>query len=234
MEQAISEAFVEQLVLDERDLAELARLIDQRTVQNGRAGGAGATGTDRGACTPPACIGAKLARENAPLAEELLAHAREAKALLAAREADLAVLSANQPISSRAWVLTQRVEWVAQRIRATFIDWSREAKARVIGLALEDSVLGYVNRWDWACGCNGRAAGSHVAKSDCAARETGALEYRGENSARPILPDTDVGCVVQDVPRRSQSSIATYARHSGRAPWDGPFTDAVPVGVARM
>jgi hypothetical protein len=40
------------------------------------------------------------------------------------------------------------MDWIAQRIRATFIDWSREAQTRVFGIALDDAVLGYVNRWE--------------------------------------------------------------------------------------
>ena len=148
MEQAICEAFVEQLVLDERDLAELARLIDQRgRTQTGPQEEQVRRELADARARLQRAFEQSLREENAPLAEELLAHAREAKALIAAREADLAALAASQPISSRAWVLTQRVEWVAQRIRATFLEWSREAQARVIGLALEDSALGYVSRW---------------------------------------------------------------------------------------
>jgi hypothetical protein len=103
VEQAISEAFLDQLILDERDLAEHAQLIDQRACTQTRE----REEQMRRELTEARvrlqrALEQSLREENAPLAEELLAHAREAKALIAAREADLAVLLASQPISSRA------------------------------------------------------------------------------------------------------------------------------------
>jgi hypothetical protein len=233
VEQAISEAFVEQLVLDERDLAELARLIDQRAcTQTGEREEQMRRELTEARARLQRALEQSLREENAPLAEELLAHAREAKALIAAREADLAVLAASQPISSRAWVLTQRVEWVAQRIRATFLEWSREAQARVIGLALVDSALGYVNRWvlglwmQWQGGAQSRREVTVQLgkRHPWTAEEKAALTR--------YYPTLTWDALCQMFPNRSQSGIATYARELGAHRGSGPFMDAVPVVFA--
>lgn len=144
----LCDAFLDQLKLDDHDLAEVASAIDQReysyTSQRH-------TQLQRDLVDALTRLQRApeqgLRQENSDLAEELFAHAREAKALLATREAELATLSANKSASPRAWLLAQRVDWIAQCIRATFKDWSRESQARVLAIALDDTVLGYVNRW---------------------------------------------------------------------------------------
>jgi hypothetical protein len=178
-----------------------------------------------------------LREENALLAEELLAHAREAKALVAAREAkalvaaretDLAALAASQPISSRAWVLTQRVEWVVQRIRATFLEWSREAQARVIGTALEDSALGYVSRW--VLGLWMQWQGGAQSRREVVVQLGKRYPWTTEEKAAltryyPVLTWNALGLMF---PNRSESGIATNARELGAHRGPGPFLDVVP------
>jgi hypothetical protein len=233
VEQAITEAFVEQLVLDERDLAELARLIDQRAHSpTGEREEQVRRELTEARARLQRALEQSLREENAPLAEELLAHAREVKALIAAREADLAALSASQPISSRAWILTQRVEWIAQRIRATFMEWSREAQARVIALALEDSALGYVNRWalglwmQWQGGAQSRREVS----VQLGKRQPWTAEEKAALTRYYPTLTWDALCTM--FPNRSQSGIATYARQLGAHRGPGPFMDAAPVVFA--
>jgi hypothetical protein len=233
VEQALCEAFVEQLVLDERDLAELARLIDQRgRTQTGPQEEQMRRELADARARLQRALEQSLREENAPLAEELLAHAREAKALIAAREADLAALSASQPISSRAWVLTQRVEWVAQRIRATFLDWSREAQARVIGLALEDSALGYVNRW--ALGLWMQWYGGAQSRREVTVQLGKRQPWTAEEKAAlaQFYPTLTWDALCRMFPNRSQSGIATCARELGVHRGLGPFLDVVPVVFA--
>jgi hypothetical protein len=146
IEEALCQAFTEQLTLDEVDVAELARLAEQRIqVQGGQEGRLRHELAERKAVYQRA-MELALREDNASLAEDLLERARQVKHAIAEREAELATLAAAQPLSPRAWILAQRAAALCERIRATFAEWSRPVKARVLALALECAVLGYVDR----------------------------------------------------------------------------------------
>jgi len=159
---SLCEAFAEQLVLDERDLGELARLADQRL----RAGDGRETRLRQEVRERTALVKRAMQQglrvENAGIAEAFFAEAREAQRAAEAAEARLADLLGAQTLSGRAWSLADRAASLADRIRAIFREWSRQAQARVLALALDEAVLGHVDRallglWvRWAGGSESR------------------------------------------------------------------------------
>ncbi len=158
----LCELFAEQLVLDERDLAELARLAEQRLrVQDGQEARLRQEIRDRKALVKRA-MQHGLRVENAGIAEAFFAEAREAQRAAEAAEARLADLLSAQAPSGRAWSVADRALSLADRIRATFREWSRQAQARVLALALDEAVLGHIDRallglWvRWAGGSESR------------------------------------------------------------------------------
>lgn len=228
LEPTLCEAFVEQLTLDERDLAELARLIDQRVRVHDGQGVRLRRELTEAQTRLQRALEQGLREENALLAEELLAQAREAKLAIAAREADMAALSASQPISPRAWHLAQRVEWVAQRIRGTFLDWSREAQARVIGLGLEVAVLGYVNRR--ALGVWMRWQGGAESRREVLTEQGKRLVWSEDEKAalRRYYWRLTWDALHRTFPLRTRPALETCALELGVRRGRGPFVGEVP------
>lgn len=226
----MSESFVDQLRLDERDLAECARLIDQRDRSQS---GQRQTQLQRELVDARARLQRALEQgvrqENTDLAEELFAHAREAKMLITAREAELAALDASKPVSTRAWLLAQRIDWIAQRIRATFTDWSREAKARVFGIALDDALLGYVNRWELGLWMQWQGGGQSRREIRMSLGKWQPWSTEKKTALARYYPLLTWDALCKTFPRRSQSGIGTYARILGVQRGTGPFTGMVPV-----
>jgi hypothetical protein len=146
VDKAICTAFTEQLILDENDVRELARLADQRLrVQDGQEARLHQEIRERRAFVKRA-MQQGLREEHQRLADEFYAQAREAQRAVDEAEARLAVLAISQPVSGRAWFIAERLSTLAERIRSTFAAWSRQAQARVIGLVLDEAVLGHVDR----------------------------------------------------------------------------------------
>jgi len=146
VEAALLAGFVEQLTLDERDVAAMARLLKQREgSREGQQAQLRREIAERSVMYTRA-MELALRTENAAIAEDLLDRAKQAKQMISQLEADLVALLDAQPISSRAWLAAQRAEGLAARIRETFHGWARPYQAQLIGLALDDAVLGYVDR----------------------------------------------------------------------------------------
>jgi hypothetical protein len=161
---ALSRAFAAQLALDERDIRELARLAAQR---------------ERQQASPPAQLLSRIAEERGrldrakrlslraeddDLAAEYLEEARQAKQVIRVMEQELHMAQASEAPSTWAWGVAERAATLAERIRTTFPEWPRQAQMRVLVLALQEGVLGHVNRFSfglwlrWAGGAESRLA----------------------------------------------------------------------------
>jgi hypothetical protein len=146
VEAALLAGFIEQLTLDERDIAAMAFLLDQREgSREGQHVRLRREIAERGKMYTRA-MELALRDENAAIAEDLLGQAKQAKQIISQLEKELAELLDEQPISSRAWLAAQHAAGLAARIRATFHEWARTYQSQLISLALDDAVLGYVDR----------------------------------------------------------------------------------------
>jgi hypothetical protein len=145
VDDAVARAFLEVLVLDERDVAALAKIAQERAQRNR---GAVACDLQRQLDEHQRRYerARRLALAAPDLADDVLDELRGAKQavyrlerrLLEAREATVP--------SSEAWQAAQCAVALAERIRDTFLRWPREAQARVVLLALDDAALGWVSR----------------------------------------------------------------------------------------
>lgn len=144
VEEALCQTFVEQLTLDEQDLAALAAIAQRRDQGHER------TTADlerQLAAERSRYEGAKRLAVQAPdLAEDLIADMRRSKQVLAELEARINTARTAESPSTQAWKLAQRATDLAERIRTTFSQWSRQAQARVLGLALDDAIVGRIDR----------------------------------------------------------------------------------------
>jgi hypothetical protein len=215
LEDALCRGFAEQLTLDEQDLQELARILDRRTqVAGGQEQRLRQEIADKKTMYARA-VELALRAQNDQLAEDLLEQARQAQQVLAVREVELAHLSAAQPFSAQAWFAAQRAATLAERIRATFAEWSRTAKARVLACALDDAVLGYVDRhliglWlRWQGGNQSRFEvpslfGKHVGWTD-----------EEQQAVRRYYPTLTQDALLQVLPARTWTAIKTFAKRQG-------------------
>jgi hypothetical protein len=147
VEDALCDAFVEHLTLDERDVCNLARLAQEREQRHQP----DLEHLEQEVARHKAAFERAVRRSNQiedeAIAAELFAEAR--READAAQEAEQQLRAAREAVtpSSRAWLVGQRASALAERIRTTFGDWSRQAKARVLTLALEDALLGRVSQF---------------------------------------------------------------------------------------
>jgi hypothetical protein len=167
VDEALVQIFTGQLTLDERDIRELARLAHQREQRD---------------VALPGHLQMRLAEERArlerakqlsmragddDLAAEYLEEARKAKQTLRDLERELANVQAAQGPSARAWNVAEQAATLAERIRGTFAAWPRQAQMRVLVLALQQGILGRVNRYTfglwlrWAGGAETRVVLAH-------------------------------------------------------------------------
>src|SRR5262249_50623119 len=108
IEMALLAGFVEQLTLDERGVAAMSLLLDQREgSREGQHARLRREIAERGKMYTRA-MELALRAENAAIAEDLLGEAKQAKQIISQLETELAVLLHEQPISSRAWLAAQR------------------------------------------------------------------------------------------------------------------------------
>lgn len=215
IESTLCNLFTELLTLDERDVEALARIADLRQ-------------ETQGGCRPrllreiaeskaqfKRAMDLAIREDNMSVSEELLAQARQIKQGIEEKERELASLRDDQQIPTGAWIAAQRASALAERIRATFMEWSRVAKARVLTLALQDAVLGYVDRrrqglWvRWQGHREARVelrprCGKHVEWSDA---EIGALQRHYGSLTNAALKEM--------LPDRTAAAIRIRAWHLG-------------------
>lgn len=142
-----NEAFVEQLTLDEGDVQALAKVAQERMTQ--QVGEAARLQQQIDEQQRLFHRQKQLVYAAPELEAELLADMRRAKQELAALQARLEDLRAVEAPSAPALKFAERAVGFVERIRATFADWPRPARARVLALALADGVLGRVDRQHW-------------------------------------------------------------------------------------
>jgi len=215
VEQEVVAAFLEQLVLDERDVHHLAQLAARR-----------------GAEQPSAIVefekelaelraGYERAKRRAlqveddGVAADFLAEARTAKARTRELEQRLVDARRAQAPTKLAHQQAEQACDLARRIHATFAQWPRHAQAPVLAMALEGAVLGPVHRrllglyLRWQGGTESRreivrALGQHIRWSseevEALRRYYDALTWE---ALRAMLPG------------RSADGIETHAQHLG-------------------
>jgi hypothetical protein len=148
IDEALCRSFADQLRLDDRDVEAVTRLLAQAAQRR-----------DRGEATVIAELerqieGHKAAFERAKqlaytapdLAADVVEDMRRAKRALADCEARLDEVKRSVIPSAHAWQIAERALSIAERIQETFAEWSRQAQAQVLGLALETAVLGRVDQ----------------------------------------------------------------------------------------
>jgi len=148
VEEAICRGFLAQLTLDDRDLHQLALLAERRD----RGSGADVARLERELAEHTAAYRASKqaileATRRAPeLAGEFIEDMRLAHEAMAVAASHLEEARQAGKPSIQAWAAAQQAMGWAERIGATFLEWSRPAQARVINLALQDAVIGRVAR----------------------------------------------------------------------------------------
>jgi len=146
IESTLCGLFTELLTLDEHDVEALARIADRRQETHGGRRPRLLREIAESKAQFKRAMDLAVQEGNMSVSDELVARARQIKQGIEERERELASLRDEQPVPTGAWIAAQRASALAERIRATFMEWSRQAKARVLALALEDAVLGYVDR----------------------------------------------------------------------------------------
>jgi DNA invertase Pin-like site-specific DNA recombinase len=146
---ALVTAFTAQLDLDSDDEEALARMAERRLRdrigQDGQEARLHCEISEQRALVKRA-MQQGLRVENASLAEQFFAEARQAQHAAEVAETKLTELRSQLAASGQAWSLATQASSLAERIRATFGDWSRQAQARVLALALDEAVVGHVDR----------------------------------------------------------------------------------------
>ncbi len=231
---ALCEAFAEQLRLDGRDVDAIREALARAAAR-------------RESCRPTRVVDlerqvaeqeiiferAKHLYLTAPdLAADVVEDMRRAKIALAELQARLEEVgaAANPPIA--AWQAADRALGLAERISSTFLDWSRPAKGRVVGMALNTAVLGRVDRrmlglWvRWQGGAESRRelARPNGHRRVWAAEEDAALRTHFHRLTRDAL--------VAMLPGRAWPSIRFRAYELGLSrPKRGMFSAEVPLIV---
>lgn len=211
LDSALCQAFVEQLTLDERDVRELARLAQQREQRQGAQAERLQRRLDEQRTRLDRAKHLALQARDNDLAAEFLEEAQQAKRMIAELEAQLVALQELEEPSPRAWWLAQRAAAIAERVRATFGDWSRPAQARVLLLALQEALVGWVDRrivgvWIHWCG-GGESRQEIVTRYGRHLRWT--LEE--EQALRQYYNTLTWSALEQMLPARTSSSIERYA-----------------------
>jgi hypothetical protein len=231
LEEALCRAFLDQLTLDERDIAALAAFAELRS----RKPDEDVARLERQLAEQRAAFDAakQLSLQAPDLANSYFEEMRRARRAIADIEAQFATIHTrvSEP-SLVAWASAQQAAGWAERIKATFLEWSRHWQARVIMLALERAVVGRVDRctlglWmRWQGGAEARAAiiGRRARRLGWSAEENAALRAHFHHLTHDAL--------VAMLPRRSFGSLWRHAYSLGltRAN-EGPFLDAPPIVI---
>jgi len=235
IEDALCKSFIEHLRLDDRDVEAvtqaLARLVERRQRGEPEA----VRQLERQIDEQRALLlRAKQVAFAAPdLASDVVEDIRRAKRAIAELEARMVDARAAGSPSAHAKKTAERALAVGERILATFLDWSREGKARVIGAALETAVLGRVDRRRlglWMCWRGGFET-----------REALTLE-RGQTLPWTTAEDAALAAhyhrltheaLLAMLPSRTLDGIWHRARHLTLSrPRGGPFLAEAPIIVA--
>lgn len=147
IESALVHAITEQLAFSERDVSELARMAERRFHRHDEREQRIRQRIDDHQRMLKRAMDMAIREENAMIADELLTQARDAKRAIAESERDLASIEHEHTPSAQGWEFAQNAAKLASRVRATFGDWSRQAQSRLMTLAVDQAMLGYVDRY---------------------------------------------------------------------------------------
>lgn len=219
VEEAICRQFVDQLVLDDRDIAALAHVAQQRQTQQGDTALAGLHRQmeeqrrryDRAK---------QLVFEAPDLRRDMLDDMRCIRRAMDDLERRIADARVSITPAAQAWQAAGRAGGLAERIRATFLDWPREAQARVLTLALDDALLGWVGRH--VLGLWMRWAGGGESRQEIISRKGKAVWWTDEEEAalaecfglltwdalRQMFPGRTVAAITQRASRMGLSRPA--------------------------
>jgi len=215
LDAALCQGFVEHLKLDERDIRELARLAHGREhQQSDQAGRLQRQGAEHRARLERAKQLALQARDD-DLAGEFLEEARQAKRALVDMQTQLVESQQKADISPHAWLRAEQAATIAERVRATFADWSRPAQARVLLLALQDAMVGWVDRR--VVGLWMRWHGGGVSRQEMVTRYGRHLRWtpQEEEALRCYYDKLTWQALDHMFPARTRSSIERYAHRIG-------------------
>jgi hypothetical protein len=229
VEQELCQAFLDELTLDERDVATLAQLAQQRQAR--QSGGAledvrRRLDEERGRYERAK----RLALEAPDLAADVLEDMRRAKLAVQDLERRLDELRAAGAPAAQAWQAAERAAGLAERIRATFLDWPREAQARVLALALDDAVLGWVSRY--VLGVWMRWQGGDESRREVVSRAGKKVWWTAEEveALRRYFGELTWDALLRMFPGRSVTAITLHANRLGLSrPKDGGRPSVPPV-----
>ncbi len=164
----------------------------------------------------------RLALEAPDLAADVLDDMRQAKQAMQDLEHRLDELhTAVVPIAP-AWHAAERAAALAERIRATFLEWPREAQAQVLTLALDDAVLGWVSRY--VLGLWMRWQGGDESRQAMVSRVGKKVWWTPEEieALRHYFGELTWDALLRMFPGRSVPAITQYANRIGLSrPKDG-------------
>jgi len=225
VEAALLGGFLEHLRLDERDEAALAK-IAQRSQTQWK--GSEIEELERQLADLRRRYERikRLLLDAPDLTDDLLDEARKAKQAVQDMETRITqARSAVQP-TSQAWRVAQRAIAWGERICATFLDWPREAQARVLTLALDDAAFGWVDRYGlgvwmrWQGGAESRrellsSKGKTIgwtAKENEALRQYFAILTR--DALQQMMPGRTMSAIKQQSSRLGLSRPRSGRRHA--------------------
>jgi hypothetical protein len=155
-------------------------------------------------------------RLDAPdLTDDLLDELRQAKKAVQEMEARVAQARSSIQPTTQAFRMAERAMSWADRIRATFIDWPREAQARVLTLALDDAAFGWVDRY--ALGVWMRWKGGAESRRELLSRKGKTIGWTAEenDALRRYFGTLTREALQQMMSGRSMSAIKQQASRLG-------------------
>jgi hypothetical protein len=229
VELALSRSFVEQLQLDARDEAALAKIAQRQQTQ--RQGGAVEELQRQLAeqCKRYERV-KRLSLEAPDLAQDVVDDFRKAKQAMQELERSIEEARAATPPTAQAWQLAHRAMAWADRIRATFLEWPREAQARVLTLALDDAALGWVSRY--ALGVWMRWHGGAESRQEIASRKGKMIAWTAaeDEALRQFYGSLTREALQKMMPGRTMAAIEQRASRLGLArPGNGGSVSVPPL-----
>ena len=227
VEEAISQQFLGQLTLDERSVQQLAKIAHQRQqkVDDVETFLQRQLGQHK-----QAYENAKRAALNAPdLAADFYEAMRQAKKSVNEVQARLRELYDTITISDRAWSKAYQAQSMARRIRDSFLDWSRQAKSRVLCLAVQEAQLGWVTRR--VMGLWVLWQGESESRQEIVSRYGRQVRWTAEedDALRAYYPRLTWEALGKMLPHRTINAIDTRASDLKlHRPQRGPFQDEPP------
>ncbi len=230
VDDVIARSFIDQLVLDERDAQKLARIAERRERRN---------------VPQPGDIQRQLVEQRTYLANAQLlavragdeqlragffAQAEEAVGAIRTLEQQLAMAQAEMVVSPRAWTIAEHAVALAERIRATFLEWPRPAQMRVLTLALQEEVLGRSGRYTFGLWLRWYGDSETRAEISTTVAQFTPWTEAERDALRQWYPRLTWDALMSMFPGRTQPAIKQEVGRLGLArPRGGPFVPVAPL-----